>query len=117
MAFARETAMYSQLAGKLVLDNVNLPQTFSPPVAMEGNNCAQWEAVIFVCSATSVTIAVQVSNDMQTWRDHTETTGIGVGYKSEKTSGGVAHAYARLRYALVGTGVAILAAGLNTSFQ
>ncbi|NUN51015.1 MAG: hypothetical protein HUU15_19590 [Candidatus Brocadiae bacterium] len=107
--------MYAALATKLSV--VNSVDQFSPAVPMDCANAVQLEVTIFNLTATSLTVEIQGSNDMQNWSVVTTNTGLVVGYSAPTKSTGVGFRYVRLRYSIVGTGLAIVAAGVNTSAQ
>ena len=76
------------------------------------------DATIFnLGGATSLTIELQGSLDLQNWTVITTNTGLVLGYAAPTKSTGIAFAYVRIRYSVAGTGTVIVAAGLNTSFQ
>lgn len=107
--------MYTQLATKLVVTDAK--EEFSPAVSMTGDNAVQLDATIFNITATSLTIEIQGGNDQQNWIPLTTNVGLVLGYSAPARTANVAFGYVRLRYAVVGVGTVILAAGINTSFQ
>lgn len=107
--------MYTQLATKLAVTDAK--EEFSPAVPMTGENCVQLDATIFANTATSLTIEIQGSSDQQNWTPLTTNVGLLLGYSAPAKTTSVAFASVRLRYAVVGAGTVILAAGVNTSFQ
>lgn len=107
--------MYVPLSTKLAV--VDGKDEFSPAVSMDGNNSVQVEATIFNLTATSLTIEVQGSNDQTNWSPLTTNLGLVLGYSAPNKTTSIGFAHVRLRYSVVGTGVVIVAAGVNTSFQ
>lgn len=106
--------MYAQLATKLaVTDGVD---QFSPAVSMAGANTAKAGITVFANSATSLTVNIQGSSDLQNWTDSTSDTGFVVGFAATANRA-LGFAYARLKYTVVGTGTIVLAADLYTSQQ
>lgn len=108
--------MYTQLASRLAVTNGT--DAFSPAVSMDGNNAVQLEATIFALGgATSLTIVIEGSNDLQNWQTLTSNAGLVYGYSAPSKTTGVGFSYARLKYSTVGAGTIIVAAGVNLSFQ
>lgn len=108
--------MYFQFSSKLAV--VDGTDQFSSAVSMNGNNAAQLEATIFnLGGATSLTIEVQGSSDMQNWSTITVNNGLVLGYSAPVKSVGIGFGYIRIRYSVAGSGTVIVAAGVNTSFQ
>jgi hypothetical protein len=107
--------MYSQLSTKLAVTNG--VDAFSPAVSMSGANTAKAGITVFYLGgATSLSVNIQGSNDLQNWTDSTSDTGFVVGY-APTANRTLAFAYARLKYTVVGTGTLICAADLYTSQQ
>ncbi len=107
--------MYHQLATKLSV--VNGADAYSEAVPMGGDNAVQLDATLFANTATSLTIVIQGGSDQQNWSDLTTNAGLGLGYSAPAKTTGVGHGFIRLKYTVVGTGVIVLAAGVNTSLQ
>lgn len=106
--------MYAKLAQSQVV--VNGTDQFSPAISMAGANTAKAGITVIVNTATSLTVNIQGSNDLQNWTDSTSDTGFTVGYAATANRA-LAFAYARLKYVVVGTGTIIVAADINTSQQ
>lgn len=107
--------MYTSLCSKLAVTDAK--DEFSPAVSMAGNNAVQIEATLFNNTATSLTVDLQGSNDGQNFSSITVYPGFLLGYNAPNKSTGIGFEQVRLRYAVVGSGVIIVAAGINTSFQ
>ncbi|KAF0243295.1 MAG: hypothetical protein FD180_3480 [Planctomycetota bacterium] len=106
--------MFAKLAEHQVV--VNGVDQFSPAVSMSGNNTAKAGITVLSNTATSLTVNIQGSNDLQGWTDSTSDTGFTVGFAATANRA-LAFAYARLKYVVVGTGTIIVAADLFTSQQ
>lgn len=105
--------MYAAVSNKLSV--VNGTDQFSSAVAMSGANAARVELTVFANSATSLSIDLQGSNDLQNWAIvGSAHTGYTVGYNSFAETA-VSFQFVRLRYYVVGTGTIIVAAGINTA--
>ncbi|KAF0244130.1 MAG: hypothetical protein FD180_2791 [Planctomycetota bacterium] len=105
--------MYAAVSNKLSV--VNGVDQFSSAVAMSGSNAARVEFTIFANSATSLSIDLQGSNDLQNWAIvGSAHTGYVVGYNSFAETA-VSFQFVRLRQYVVGTGTVIIAAGINTA--
>lgn len=107
--------MYAQLASKMAISDTTDPN-FSPAFSMSGANTAKAGITVFANSATSLTVTIQGSNDLQNWTDSTSDTGFVVGYAASANRA-LAFAYGRLKYDVVGTGTIVFAADVNTSQQ
>jgi hypothetical protein len=106
--------MLAEVAKNLVV--VNGTDQFSPAISMSGNNTAKAGITVIVNTATSLTVNLQGSNDLQNWTASTDDTGFTVGYAATANRA-LAFAYVRLKFAVVGTGTIIVAANINTSQQ
>lgn len=107
--------MYSNMGEHIAV--VNGVDGYSPATSMDGANAVQVTAVVANNTATSLTVEVQGSSDLNNWTVITTNTGLGLGYNAPAKSTGIGWAYVRLRYSVVGTGVIVFAAGINTSNQ
>lgn len=106
--------MYQRVAQNQVV--VNGVDQFSSPWPMAGANTCKAGITVLVNTATSLTVNIQGSNDLQNWTDSTSDTGFTVGYAATANRA-IAFAYARLKYVVSGTGTVIASADVNTSFQ
>jgi len=103
--------MYTQVATKLAITG----NEYSQAVSMDDGNAAITDFTVFSLTATSVTVQIQGSNDLENWVDvGTATPQTAPGAYSEEAIG-VAWAYVRLKYLVGGAGTVILAAGINTA--
>lgn len=105
---------YHLLASRLSV--VNGTDAFTPAVPNSGN-AVQVDAVIFANTATSLSILVEGSNDNSNWSTITTNAGLTLGYSAPTKSTGVGFAWVRLHMVVVGTGVVIVAAGVNLTHQ
>lgn len=107
--------MQANLATKLAVTN-GVDQ-FSPAISMAGANTAKAGITVFnLGAATSLSVNIQGSNDLQNWVDSTSDTGFVVGYAATANRA-LGFAYARLKYTVVGTGTLVCAADIYTSQQ
>ena len=105
--------MYAAVSNKLSV--VNGVDQFSSAVSCQGANAARVEFTIFANSATTLSIDLQGSNDLQNWAlVGVAHTGFTVGYNSFAETA-VSFQFVRLRCYVVGTGTIIVAAGINTA--
>lgn len=106
--------MYAELADKLVLSSA--ADQFSPAVSMAGANAVQLNVVVLVIpGATTLTIDIQGSNDMQNWASLNTFTTTVVGYVSTAKSTAVQWQYVRVRMNSNTAGNSIVTIGLNTA--
>ncbi len=111
--------MYTQLASRLSVSQAAGAE-YSQAVSMDGANAAKVEITVYALAsgATSLTLDIEGSNDMQNWAQIVQYTSIAVGYSAQSNSTSIAYQFLRLKYTCVGTnGIAIVAAGLNSSKQ
>ena len=113
--------MYYALCSKLALDTAGTfgqSPAYSQPVAMNGGNAVQWEAVVFYIDRDGIVFQLQTSNDLENWTDKGSVqTMNSTGHKLFTAETDVATAYVRLKYSVAESGKAILAAGINISSQ
>ena len=104
--------MYTQLARNV---HVGTAEQFSQAVSMEGANAIAFNATVMAFSGGTLTIQLQVSNDLENWFDVTSGTQTytGVGYKRKRLTD-IAEAYARLSYSL-DDDYAVISVGINTA--
>ena len=95
---------------------VNGVDQYSPAVSMSGMNTGKAGITVLSNTATSLTVNIQGSNNLQNWTDSTADTGFVLGYAATANRA-LAFAYARLKYTVVGTGTIICAAEFSTSQQ
>ncbi|MCE9581750.1 MAG: hypothetical protein K8T20_04450 [Planctomycetes bacterium] len=107
--------MYTQLASRLSATTSEGAE-YSQAVSMDNSNAAKVEITIFnlATGASSVTLDIEGSNDMQNWSQIVQYTGIGVGYSAQSNATAIAYQFLRLKYLCVGGGgVAVIGAGVN----
>lgn len=110
--------MYSIITTKLALDSAGTSGQTSDvtlAVPMEGGNNAIAEITIFNITATSVTCQLQESNDRENWKDKGSSVSATLGYQTLNIAS-IAAAYVRVKFTIVGSGKAIVAAGINVSY-
>ena len=107
--------MYTELSLKQVLRDESLPE-FSAPISMEGANAVYYEVTLFYLEATSVSVLVEESDDLENWSSPNDSAKTFAGGYDAKRVTGIGSAYVRLRYDMTSsTGeVAVLGAGINT---
>ncbi|KAF0241704.1 MAG: hypothetical protein FD180_4298 [Planctomycetota bacterium] len=108
--------MHFTLARKLFVPNV-AAYDFSRAVSFGVfENTVKLEATIYALTggASSVTATLQGSNDKQNWTTVTTWSGLVTGYNQPAAVTDIAFRWVRLRWAVVGGGGAVVAAGLNT---
>lgn len=105
---------FTNVSNKQVV--VNGTNQFSAAIPMNGGNTCKAGITVFANTATSLSVNIQGSNDLQNWTDGTADTGFVVGYAATANRT-IAFAYVRLSYIVVGTGTIIVAADLNISQQ
>ena len=114
--------MYHTLAKKLALDttgSLGASTEYSQPVSLPTeSNAVRWDATMFELTATNVAFQLQTSNDLENWADEGKAILMNtIGHAIFATQTDLAAAYVRLKYAINGSGVAVLAVGINTSEQ
>ncbi|MBK8099745.1 MAG: hypothetical protein IPK26_21790 [Planctomycetes bacterium] len=106
----------TMVADSLVLKDTN--PSFSQAVSMDGANTVQPQIVLTVCTATSLTLGLEGSNDLANWSTiSTSWTGYTLGVPNPQPAhqGNIAWQYVRLKFTLVGSGVIILNANVATA--
>ncbi len=107
--------MYTQLASRLAITTSGGAE-YSQAVSLDNMNAAKVEITIYnlASGASSVTLDIEGSNDMQNWSQIVQYTGIGIGYSAQANSTSIAYQFVRLKYLSVGGGgTAIIGAGIN----
>ena len=95
---------------------VNGTDQFSPAQVMGNTNTVRGGITVISNSATSLTVVVQGSNDLQGWTDSTSDTGFTLGFAATAARA-VAFAFFRMKFTVSGTGTIIFNADANTSQQ
>ena len=105
--------MYNQVGSKCAVPSTG-GDAYSQAVSMAGANAVEVECTIFnLGGATSLSITVQQSNDLQNWSNVGSSTTAVLGF-TRLSQSSIAGQYVRLLYRVVGTGTIIMAAGINT---
>ena len=105
--------MYTQLARNVHVTN---KAQVSQAVSMEGANAIVFTATVMEYTAGTLTIQLQVSNDLENWIDMlgASRTYTAVGYGKNKVTD-ISDAYVRLKYSFATDENAIVSAGINTA--
>jgi len=110
-----------QLAKNLSLDTAGATgptSEVSQPVSMAGANAAQGAVVMQVLTATSVTFQLQESNDLENWSNKGSSQNVtATGYTLLTAITSVSAAYVRMKYAINGSGKAIVGLTLSVTQQ
>ncbi len=105
--------MYTQLGRNVFLTNSD---QVSQAVSMDGKNAVVFNATVMSITGGTLTIQLQISNDLENWVDMTSAnksyTAIGYGKKKVTAIG---EAYVRLKYSFSVDEEAVIAAGINTA--
>lgn len=105
--------MHVPLFNRLALSG-SFDTNCSRPVSIEGNNAAQWEAVVFTLTASAVSFQLQESNDMENWTPiGSAQSATAIGHKLFTADKQISAAFVRLKVELSSAGTAILAAGVS----
>jgi hypothetical protein len=112
--------VYTKLADKLYVDTTQ----YSNSVDMQGANAVQVEFSVLGLSGTNtptVTLTVQISNDLENWSDHpgtpvgTDDIANSIGYATFYLKD-IASQFARLKYTVSGTNPKfVIGVGVNTA--
>lgn len=104
--------MFVQLADHLVV--VNGVDQVSQPFEMGDMNTVRGQITVIGNTATSLTVNIQGSNDLQNWNDSTADTGFVFG-TAPTANRAISYTYARMKFIVVGTGTILVNANANTS--
>lgn len=106
--------MYTQVASRLSIQSGSDP-SYSQAVSMAGGNAVYVDITTFSISASTLTVEVEVSNDLENWVK----TGASVDFTSAGydtvAATAISSAYVRLSYSFESTSKAIVAAGVNVA--
>lgn len=103
-----------------LVDNISVSTTavVSQAVNMNGANAIQSTVVVTSTGSTTLTMALEGSNDLSNWTSITVGSGwtsIGAGYSAPASVSGIAFQYVRLKFTAAAAGPLICSAYLTTA--
>jgi hypothetical protein len=107
--------MYNQAASRQSVTNGT--DQYSAAMPMGATNTVRASITVYnLGGATSLTVTIQSSVDLQNWKDETADTGfvVGTGWTAARA---ISMAYVRLKFTVVGTGTLVCAADVYSSQQ
>ncbi len=89
----------------------------SPAANLDGNAVQLTATIANLGGATSLTIVLEGSLDLNNWSTVATYSSLGYGFNAPAKTTGIAFAFVRLKLTVVGSGTVIVSAVINTSMQ